>query len=116
MSLPYPYEVETGELKRRPPLPRIPFDVQRHLEEAIRVRGDALEVFGVTLAATSPGAAPALAEELRRGVAERFQERLSAPDDATWASFASQAHEQLAGRTELDPSTLRILRLTIDAL
>jgi len=116
MTLPYPYEVETGALKRRHHLARTSLDVVGHVYDAIRVRGDALEVFGVPLDVVAPESAPTVAEHLRKAVTDHFQERQSAPDADTWESFASQAHDQLEGRTEVDASTLRTLRLTIDSL
>ena len=116
MSLPYPYEAETGQLPPRRPVPRTPFDVEGHVNDAIRARGDdSVEVFGVALRVLPPESPGPVVEHLRRGVLNHFLERVSAPDDDTWQSFASQAHEQLAGRTEVDATTLRILRLTIDA-
>ena len=57
MSLPYPYEVETGALKPRPPAPRTPLDVAAHVDDAIRVQGGALEVFGVPMDVAGPDSA-----------------------------------------------------------
>jgi hypothetical protein len=116
MTLPYPYEVETGELKPRGPAARTPLDVAGHVHDAIRVQGAELEVFGVPLDVDAPDSVYLAARQLRRAVADHFQERVAAPDRDTWELFASQAHDQLEGRTRLDASTLRVLRLTIDAL
>jgi hypothetical protein len=116
MSLPYPYEVETGALRPRPPLARTPLDVEAHVDDAIRVQGGALEVFGVPMDVAGPDSVRTVAQQLRQAVTGHFQERISAPDDDTWQLFASQVHDQLEGRTAVDDSTLRTLRLTIDSL
>lgn len=116
MALPYPYEVETGALKSRPPAPRTPLDVQARMDDAIRVQGGVLEVFGVPMEVEGPDSVRTVAQRLRDVVTEHFQERVSAPDDDVWELFASQAHDQLEGRTAVDDSTLRVLRLTIDSL
>jgi hypothetical protein len=116
MSLPYPYEVETGALQPRSPAPRTPLDVERHVNDAIRVQGAELEVFGVPLDVAAPDSVRTVATELRRAVTDHFRERISAPDDETWQLFASQVHDQLEGRTAFDESTRRVLRLTIDSL
>jgi hypothetical protein len=116
MSLPYPHEVETGALKPRPPAPRTTLDVEAHVDDAIRVQGSALEVFGVPMHVDGPDSVRSVAQQLRHAVTEHFQERVSAPDDDTWELFASQAHDQLEGRTAVDDSTLRVLRLSIDSL
>ena len=116
MTLPYPYEVETGALKPRPRAPRTPLDVEGHVHDAIQVQGSELEVFGVPLDVAAPDSVRTVATELRRAVTDHFQERVSAPDDETWELFASQAHDQLEGRTAFDASTPRVLHLTIDSL
>jgi hypothetical protein len=116
MTLPYPHEVETGELEPRRPAPRPSFDIERHLHDAIRERGSELELFGVPMEVEPPESLRAVAERLRRAVADHFQQRMSAPDEQTWASFASQAHDQLQGHRRVDAATLQVLRLTIDNL
>lgn len=116
MSLPYPYEVETGALQTRSPAPRTPLDVERHVNDAIRPQGSELEVFGVPLDVAAPDSVRTVATELRRAVTDHFEERISAPDERTWELFASQVHDQLEGRTAFDDSTRRVLRLTIDSL
>lgn len=116
MSLPYPYEIETGALRPRKPAPRIALDVERHVQDAIRVQGSELEVFGVPMDVAAPDSVRTVATDMRRAVTDRFQERISAPDEETWELFASQAHDQLEGRTAVDASTLRLLRITIDSL
>lgn len=116
MSLPYPHEVETGALRPRPVTPRTTLDVEAQLQDAIRISGSQIEVFGVPLQVPPHESADAIAEPLRRAVATHFEQRFSAPDLAIWESFASQARAQLEGRTQLDASTLNILRITIDAL
>lgn len=116
MSLPYPYEFETGALKTRVPAPRTPVDVAAHVDDAIRVQGSALELFGVPMDVAAPDSVRTVATQLRRAVTQHFQERVSAPDEDTWELFASQAHDQLEGRRTVDALTLRVLRATIDSL
>lgn len=86
------------------------------MNDAIRVQGSGLEVFGVPMEVEPPDSVRVIAKQLRRAVTEHFQERVSAPDDRIWALFASQAHDQLEGRTTLDAAAVRVLRLTIDSL
>ena len=116
MSLPYPYEVETGQLKPRRGEGPTPVDVEQRVNDAIQVRGSELELFGVPLDVEPPDSARVIASQLRHAVTEHFQERVSAPDDDTWASFATPANDQLEGRTVVDASTLSVLRATIDSL
>jgi hypothetical protein len=116
MTLPYPYEVETGQLKARLHRARISLDVAGHMDDAIRVQGADLEVFGVMMDVEAPDSVRVVAQQLRRSVLDHFQERVATPDDDIWELFASQAHDQLEGRTRVDASTLRVLRLTIDGL
>lgn len=116
MTLPYPYEVETGALRPRRPAPRTSLDVEGHVDDAIRVQGGALEVFGVPMDVEGPDSVRTVAKQLRQAVMLHFQERISAPDDDTWQLFATQVHDQLEGRTAFDPSIPRTLRLTIDSL
>jgi hypothetical protein len=116
MTLPYPYEIETGALKPRRRAPRTSLDVEGHVDDAIRVQGAELEVFGVPMDVEGPKSVRTVATEMRRAVTDHFQERVSAPDEDIWELFASQVHDQLEGRTAVDGSTLRVMQLTIDSL
>jgi hypothetical protein len=116
MSLPYPREVETGELRPRRQEPRVTFDVEASVEDAIRASGPDVEVFGVRFAVSEPRTADATVEYYRNAVAQHFNERVSAPDAAIWQLFEEQAHDQVAEHTVLDDHILDVLRLTIDNL
>jgi hypothetical protein len=97
-------------------VPRTYLDVKGLVHDAIRVQEGELEVFGVSMDVAGPDSVRTVATGLRRAVTDHFQERVSAPDENTWELFASQVHDQLEGRTAVDASTLRVLRLTIDSL
>jgi hypothetical protein len=116
MTLPYPPEVEGGTLPTRAPVVREPFDVERHLHEAIRGSGSGLELFGVQCTAVEPETAAALVNRFRDILSAHFQERFSNADATTWSSFESQARSQVERSPNIDDSTLRALLMTIDGL
>jgi hypothetical protein len=116
MALPYPREAETGALPTRAPAVREPFDIERHMHEAIRLNGSSLELFGVQCAAAEPDTAAALVNRFRDTLTTHLQERLSNPDATTWALFESQARSQVERSPSIDDSTLRALLMTIDGL
>lgn len=116
MTLPYPYEAELGLLPPRPPAPRLPFDVQHHFDDAIRVTGAGLDVFGVRLAVSAAQGATAMGNQFRDTLTARFQRRRPDADAATWDIFASQARAQLSALSRADAEALRMLLLTISGL
>src|SRR4051794_9998317 len=104
MTLPYPPEVETGNLPTRAPMVREPFDVERHLHDAIRTTGSELELFGVRCRAVEPEAA-ALVNRFRDILSSHFQERVPNADATTWSLFESQARSQVERSPDIDDST-----------
>lgn len=116
MTLPYPYEVELGRLQPRPRAARTPFDVEHHLEHAIRVDGSQLEVFGVSLDAPKGQAAAETGKQFRDTLCARFHAWRPGADAATWKLFESQARAEMAGLERADKETLRILHLTVSGL
>jgi hypothetical protein len=116
MTLPYPFEVETGRLQARARAPRAPFDIALHLQGAVRIVADQLEVFGVPLATPAPQAAIATAEHFREALNTHFNRWRPNADRATWELFESQARPALRGRKRADGETLPILLLTISGL
>lgn len=115
MTLPYPYEVETGQLKPRPRFVLRRFDVERHLRDAIRSRGEAAELFGVQYPLVEP-CSEELLERLRAELSAHFYERVASPDAEVWRQFADQARAQLERHARLQPDVLHTLRATIDGL
>jgi capsular polysaccharide biosynthesis protein len=116
MTLPYPPEVESGALPTRAPIVREPFDVERHLHEAIRASGADLQLFGVSCEALEPEKAAALINRFRDTLSTHFQERFPNADATTWSLFESQARSQVERSPHIDDSTLRALLMTIDGL
>jgi hypothetical protein len=116
MAIPYPREVETGALPTRTPVVREPFDVERHLHEAIRTSGSSLELFGVQCEAVEPATGAALVNRFRDILTTHFQERVPNADATTWGLFESQARSQVERSPSIDDSTLRALLMTIDGL
>lgn len=116
MTLPYPYEVETGRLWPRASVPRAPFDVERQLEGALRIFGTQVELFGVRLEIAEPHAALETVKRFRARLAARFKEWRPSADAATWQLFVSQARPALQGLERADDETLRILLLTVSGL
>ena len=116
MTLPHPREAETGELPPRRPEPRIAFDVETRVLEAIAARGSTVEIFGARYRLDDAAAAQSLAELYRNAVLVRFNERVAAPDESVWRLFSDQVHDQLQNHPELDASVLQMLQLTIDNL
>jgi hypothetical protein len=116
MTLPYPFEVETGRLWPRAWAPRAPFDVEQHLERALRVSGTQVEVFGVRLDTPEPHDALQTVKHFRDALRARFNGWRPGADAATWELFESQARPALQGLERADDETLRILLLTISGL
>lgn len=114
MTLPYPPEVETGELPNRAPRPRVAFDVEACVQDAIVANGDHVEIFGVSYVVGDASSADALVERYRNAVLDHFNERVAAPDATIWRLFAEQAHDQLEQHPTLNDEVLEVLRLTID--
>lgn len=115
-DLPYPREVETGQLPPRAPEPRVAFDVEASVQDAIVANGPHVEVFGVAYVLDDAASAEGLVERYRNAVLHHFNERVAAPDAAIWHLFAEQAHDQLERHPVLDDDVLAVLRLTIDNL
>jgi hypothetical protein len=116
MTLPYPYEVELGLMKPRPWVARTPFDVERHLEEAIRVTDGRLTVFGVALEAPGSPGAVAIGKQFRDSLSGRFHAWRPGADAATWELFEAQARAEMVGLERADQETLRTLMLTVSGL
>jgi hypothetical protein len=116
MALPYPHEVETGQLNPRGREVRHPFDIADHLARAIAARGDALVMFGVSLPAASSEAPEDTASRFRAALVSHFNERRPNADAATWDLFASQAEAQLQQLEQADEHALRALLMTVDGL
>jgi hypothetical protein len=115
MTLPYPYEVETGQLRPRRRFKRADFDVERHMREAIRSNGEAVELFGVQYPLAEP-LGQRLVERLRSELTEHFEARVATPDAEVWQLFAEQSRAQLERHVRLDDDVLGMLRATIDGL
>jgi hypothetical protein len=116
MTLPYPREVETGQLKPRRPAPRVVFDVEASVADAIRFSGSEVEIFGVSFVVDEPRTAEAVVERYRAEVATHFNERIAAPDAQLWQEFADIANAQVARHTRLEDDILDVLRSSIDNL
>jgi hypothetical protein len=116
MALPYPREVETGQLKPRPAVPRVAFDVEASVAEAIRFSGSNVEIFGVRYVVDEARTAEAIVERYRAEVATHFNERIAAPDAQLWQEFADIANAQVEQHTRLDDDVLDVLRSSIDNL
>lgn len=116
MTLPYPFEVETGRLQARARAPRAPFDIAHHVGEAVRIIADQLEVFGVLLASHAPHGAGEPARHFREALIARFNQRRPDAGAATWKLFESQARPALRGLARTNDEALRVLLLTISGL
>jgi len=116
MSLPYPPEVETGQLSPRAPQPRRPFDIDEHVAQSLEVRADQLVAFGVPLRMPAGDAAQDVASRFRAELVSHFNARRPDADRATWDSFASQARAQLEQLEQANEHVLRVLLMTIDGL
>lgn len=116
MTLPYPHEVETGRLQPRPHAPRMPFDIEAHMTEAIRQGGGDLELFGVTLVERDPGLAAAAVARFRDTLTEQFQRRRPDADAASWEHFTSQARALAERHGRADDELLRALLAAVDGL
>jgi hypothetical protein len=116
MTLPYPYEVELGLMKPRPWVARTPFDVRHHLQDAIRVAGGQLQVFGVYLDAPAAQGAAQTAKQFQDTLGARFDSWRPGADAATWKLFERQVRAEMTGLEHADEETLRILLLTVSGL
>lgn len=116
MTLPHPREAETGQLTPRRPEPRVAFDVETRIQDAIVAHGSHVEIFGARYELDDAAAAESLADLYRNAVLVRFNERVAAPDASIWRLFTDQVHDQLQHHPQLDGSVLEVLKLTIDNL
>jgi hypothetical protein len=116
MALPYPHEVETGQLSPRTPEIRRPFDVDEHLAQQLEARDEGLVAFGVTLRPPAGEDAITTATRFHAALVSHFNEKRPDADAATWDSFASQARAQLERLEQADEHALRVLLITIDGL
>jgi hypothetical protein len=116
MTLPYPYEAETGRLKPAPRAPRAPFNIEDHLLDAVRPAGTGLSFFGVRLAPPDPHNSSEVAWVFRDALISEFQRRRPDADHATWELFQSQARAQLDRHPRADDELLRSLMLIIESL
>lgn len=114
MALPYPLEVETGELRSLQPAPLVTFDVARAISENIVASGADVDVLGVRLEGGARVGAEALAERWRDTLTRRYQERVQAPREDTWQRFVDDVLPQLEHHTAADDSALAVLLLTVD--
>lgn len=115
MTLPYPYEVELGTLKRRPRFELQDFGVARHMRDAIRSSGEMAELFGVQYRLVNPRDEELLGR-LRSELTTHFNERVATPDAVVWQDFVDQARAQLERHERIDDDMLHTLRATIDGL
>jgi hypothetical protein len=116
MALPYPYEVETGQLRPPPRAPRAPFDIKTHLLDDIRPAGDDLCMFDIPLPARQDQTGSETAALCREALTQLFQERRPDADERTWESFVQQARALVERRLSADDELLRALLLTVDGL
>jgi hypothetical protein len=116
MTLPYPYEVETGQLKPRPPAPRAPFDIAGHLEREIRPAGSDLLMFGKCLQPPPDSSASEAAALFRHLLRARFAAWRPNADAATWELFESQAHAEAENADRANDALIHSLLLTINGL
>ena len=116
MTLPYPYEAETGRLKPAARAPRAPFDIEDHILDAIRPAGNGLSFFGMRLAPPEPHSSSEVAWVFRDALIVHFQRRRPDADGATWELFQAQARAQLDRHPRADDALLRTLMLCIDNL
>ena len=116
MALPYPYEVETGQLKPRPTEVRAPFDIAGHVRDAIVARGSSIELFGVEFAVEGPELAATMASGFQEVLAEHFLQRHPLADADIWDSFVSQVRAQLTQGQAIGDATLKTLLMTVDGL
>jgi hypothetical protein len=114
MTLPHPREVETGELPPRRPEPRVAFEIETRVRDAIVASGSHVEIFGARYELDDDAAAASLAALYRSTVISRFNERVAAPDASVWRLFSDQVQDQLRHHPQLDGSVLVMLKLTID--
>src|SRR5690349_7970203 len=97
MTLPYPYEFETGRLATQAKRRRVPFDVASHMQRAIRREGTGMRVFGRHLEDDDPEAVGATLQRFRDTLTEHFQKHRGSADSATWETFAIQSRALVRG-------------------
>ena len=107
--------IQIRALPRRPE-PRIAFDVEARILDAIVADGSHVEIFGARYELDDSAAAESLTELYRNAVLVRFNERVAAPDASVWRLFAGQVQDQLQHHPQLDGSVLEMLKMTIDNL
>lgn len=116
MTLPYPHEIETGQLKPVDANEPDPLDIERRVRRLISADGAFVDVAGRRLSAASAESARAKADQLSRTVSRRLLERRPHADAATWQKLEESLREALSNRQELNEDVVDLVLLMIDGL
>jgi hypothetical protein len=116
MTLPYPHEIETGQLKPVDANDPDPLDVERRVRRMISVDGAFVDVAGRRLRTPDPESAQTKADQLRSTVSGRLLERRPNADEATWQKLRESLHEALSNHENLDQDAVNLVLLTVDGL
>jgi hypothetical protein len=116
MSLPYPQEVETKELRPGPKGPVNPLDLEKKISDLIMVDDRALVIAGCELRVPRHRNPHRLSARYRDAIRRRFLERRPNADDATWQTFVRKTQGLLSQRSKATRDVLPQILLLVDGL
>ena len=116
MTLPYPHEVETGDLEPRKTPVHDPLDIERRVRNLVVVDEPYVDVAGRRLRAALGQSARSACEQVRNAMTTRFLERRPNGDEATWRKFTTNLQAEMRRHTEMNEEALRQALLLIDGL
>ena len=116
MTLPYPHEIETGDLKPKKTPMRDPLDIERRVRGLVVADEPYVDVAGRRLLSPSGQSARLMSDRVRDAMTTRFLERRPNADEATWRKYATCLRAKMRRHTEMNEEALRQALLLIDGL
>jgi hypothetical protein len=116
MTLPYPHEVETGDLEPQKTPAHDPLDIERRVRNLVVVDEPYVDVAGRRVRSPPAKSARSVAAEVRNAMTRRFLERRPNADEATWQKFTTTLRAEMRRHTEMNEAALQQALLLIDGL
>ena len=116
MTLPYPHEVETGDLEPKKTPVHDPLDIERRIRNLVAVDEPYVDVAGRRLRSPLGQNARSVSEQVRNAMTRRFLERRPNGDEATWRRFTTALQAEMRRHTEMNEVALGQALLLIDGL
>lgn len=116
MSLPYPHEIETQELRPHRQRGSIALDMRTKVEDLVDTEDRDLVIAGCALQTRNRRQAEELRRSFRRAIARRFTLRRPNATESTWRKFVRTLQGMLSSKTKVQTNTLPQILSLIDAV